>query len=72
MLKNRKLSVVFALFSDLRIGRGSEIVALNYIKYAPLDKVDITVIQTNFISEKRLSEDTIGDITKNIKFINHF
>ncbi len=47
MAKNGKLSVVFVMVTDLRTGRGTETSVLNYIKYAPFDKVDVTIFQTD-------------------------
>lgn len=69
MVKNGKLSIVFVMVADLRTGRGTETSVLNYIKYAPLDKVDITILQTDFLPERRFSEEKVRELTKNVRVI---
>ena len=69
MVKNGKLSIVFVMLADLRTGQGTETSVLNYLKYAPFDKVDVTILQTTFLPKERIGQDTIKELTKNVKII---
>ena len=69
MVKNGKLSIVFVMLADLRTGQGTETSVLNYIKYAPFDKVNVTILQTNLLPKERIDQDTIKELTKNVKII---
>ncbi len=68
MTKNDKLKVVFILPFNISFGRGGEYVLLNYIKYAPKN-VDITVIQTKYAPDKRLTEEELKIVYNRAKFI---
>lgn len=69
MHNKKKIKVIFVIGSNLGIGRGSEVCLLNYIKYAPLDRFDITIIQNDSSSENRIDSRTIENLTQKIKLI---
>ena len=69
MAENGKLSIVFVMLADLRTGQGTETSVLNYIKYAPFDKADVTILQTNLLPKERIDQDAIKELTKNVKII---
>lgn len=62
------MRIVFCTLADLRTGRGVENVIFNLIKYSP-DDVQIILIQTDRLPNKRVSEDYVLEILKGTDII---
>lgn len=53
--------------TDIRTGRGTENVLINYIRYATSKKSDISIIQTDYLPGQRLSNEEFNKAIKDIK-----
>lgn len=68
MKENRKLRIAFFLSTNLRVGAGIENVFVSYAKNKP-DFVELSIIQTNFMNYKRMSEAEYKEIMNNAKIV---
>ncbi|CAC11833.1 conserved hypothetical protein [Thermoplasma acidophilum] len=62
------MRIVFCTLADLRTGRGVENVILNLIKYRPSD-IQILLIQTDRLPNKRISNDYVQEVLREIDII---
>ena len=65
----KKIKLAFILFTNLRVGAGTETTLFNYINSAPNDLFDVTVVQTDYIENPRLSQEYVREKLSNIKLI---
>jgi hypothetical protein len=56
------------MLGSLSSGRGSENVLFNLLRYKP-DDIEITIVETDFIDQQRISPDELEKITSNVKLI---
>ena len=64
-----RIKVLFVLNTDIRLGGGVEKVILNYIRYAPRDQFDITVLQTDYMDQQRLADSYVEESLKGINVV---
>ncbi|MEM3812067.1 MAG: glycosyltransferase family 4 protein [Thermoplasmata archaeon] len=62
------MNILFMTDTDLRIGRGTENVVLNLIKYKPHD-IDIVIVGTDYLPEIRMSDEDYKIILSNSKIL---
>lgn len=56
------------MLGSLSSGRGSENVLFNLLRYKP-DDIKISIVETDFIDQQRISPDELEEITSNVKLI---
>lgn len=66
---SKRIKVLFVLNTDVRLGGGVEKVVLNYIKYAPKDKFDITVLETDYLDQQRLTDEYVEETLKEVNVV---
>ncbi len=64
------MKLTFFMPTDLRVGRGTENVLFNLLKYKP-DNIDVTIISTDYAGKNSfiLSDLEVNELTKNCKII---
>ena len=64
------MRLTFFMLADLRVGRGTENVLFNLLKYKP-NNIDVTIIEPNSIENNPLilSNSEVNELTKNCKII---
>lgn len=55
-----KLKVAFVLFSDIALGGGAEVAAINYFKYCPRDRYELVLFETDYMDVKRYSDEELN------------
>ena len=73
MLNNEKTServkLAFVMFTNLKVGAGTETTLFNYIKFVPKELFDLTVIQTDYSEKSRLSQEYVSQRLKGIRVV---
>ena len=64
------MKLTFFMFTDLRVGRGTENVLFNLLKYKP-DNIDVTIVSTDDTGKNPviLSDSEVNELTRNCKII---
>jgi glycosyltransferase involved in cell wall biosynthesis len=61
------MKITYVMGTDIRTGRGSENVLINYIKYSTIKKSDISIVQNHSSSPHRLSTEEVNKVINGSK-----